>query len=163
MMVSVLVGSIRTEAGHGSDPVAMLTTLNERMLGRLQGGFATCLVASLDAEGLLTLANAGHLPPYLNGTEIGVPGALPLGIVADVRYEPAVLRLSPGDRLTFLSDGVVEAQSRAGELFGFDRTRALSREPAARIAAAARAFGQIDDITVVTVEFSGNRVPAPAI
>jgi hypothetical protein len=163
MMVSVLVGAIRTEAGHGSDPAAMLTTLNERMLGRLQGGFATCLVASLDAEGLLTLANAGHLPPYLNGTEIGVPGALPLGIVADVRYEPAVLRLSPGDRLTFLSDGVIEAQSRAGELFGFDRTRALSREPAARIAAAARAFGQIDDITVVTVEFSGNRVPAPAI
>jgi serine phosphatase RsbU (regulator of sigma subunit) len=67
--------------------------------------------------------------------------------------------MSPGDRLTFVSDGVVEAQTQSksshGELFGFDRTRDLSRQPAARIAEAARAFGQLDDITVVTVEFSG--------
>ena len=38
-----------------------------------------------------------------------------------------------------------------GELFGFDRTRALSTKGAAEISAAAKAFGQNDDITVVTV------------
>jgi hypothetical protein len=162
MMVSVLVGAIRAEAAHGADPATMLASLNARMIGRLQGGFATCLAAHIDAEGLLTVSNAGHLPPYLKGEEIGVPGSLPLGIAAGVRYESATLRLAPGDRLTFVSDGVVEAQSRSGELFGFDRTRTISVESAAQIAQAACDFGQSDDITVVTLEFSGSAVPAAA-
>jgi serine phosphatase RsbU (regulator of sigma subunit) len=169
MMVSVLVGAIRAEAAHGADPATMLQSLNNRMTGRSQGGFTTCLAAHIAAEGLLTIANAGHLPPYLNGEEIGVPGSLPLGIVSPAQYESTTLRLAPGDRLTFVSDGVVEAQappkskSRPGELFGFGRTRDLSRLPAALIADAARAFGQSDDITVVTVEFSGASIPAPAV
>jgi hypothetical protein len=155
MMVSVLVGAIRAEAAHGMDPAAILRCLNERSMGRSQGGFTTCLAAQITAEGHLTLANAGHLPPYLNGEEIAIRGSLPLGIVSPVQYESATLSLAPGDRLLFVSDGVVEAQSKSGELFGFERTRSLSRLPAAHIAHAARAFGQSDDITVVTVGFLG--------
>ena len=162
MMVSVLVGAIRAEADHGTDPATLLNSLNQRMLGRLQGGFTTCLAAHISAEGLVTLANAGHLPPYLNGEETAVCGSLPLGLVEQARYDSSTLQLLPGDRLTFVSDGVVEAQSHAGELLGFDRTRAMSREPATQIAQAAHAFGQVDDITVVTVEFSGVAVPANA-
>jgi serine phosphatase RsbU (regulator of sigma subunit) len=97
---------------------------------------------------------------------MGVPGALPLGILAQAQYQCTSLQLAPGDRLTFVSDGVVEAQSKtpfkAAELFGFDRTRQLSRQPAAEIAEAARLFGQSDDITVVTVEFSGSGVALAA-
>jgi hypothetical protein len=168
MLVSVLVGAIRAEAAHGTDPAALLRSLNERIMGRSQGGFTTCLAAHIAADGRMTVANAGHLPPYLNGEEVGVPGSLPLGIVAPTRYELTTVQLVPGDRLTFVSDGVVEAQSqsasrsrsqsRSSELFGFDRTRHISRLPAATIAEAARAFGQLDDITVVTVEFSGAAV-----
>jgi hypothetical protein len=163
MLVSVLVGAIRTEAAHSTDPAALLSSLNDRMMGRSNGGFTTCLAAHITAEGLLTLANAGHLAPYRNGEEVAVPGSLPLGIVRPAHYETISLRLAPGDRLTFVSDGVVEAQSRTGELFGFERTRSLSRQPADRIAEAARAFGQSDDITVVTVEFCGGAVPAAAV
>ena len=155
MMVSVLVGAIRAEAAHRADPGEMLASLNSRVLGRAHGGFTTCLIAHLSPMGQLTVANAGHLPPYLNGNEMEIPGSLPLGIVPDAHYETAAFTLSPGDRLTFVSDGVVEAQDRSGKLFGFDRTRALSREPASRIAEAARVYGQLDDITVVTVKFSG--------
>jgi serine phosphatase RsbU (regulator of sigma subunit) len=166
MLVSVLVGAIRAEAAHGADPVAMLTSLNQRMMGRSRGGFTTCLVAHLTAGGKLTMANAGHLPPYLNGLEIAVPGALPLGVVAHAEYECATVQLVPGDRLTFVSDGVVEAQGKTppwcGDLFGFDLTRALSVFPAQRIADAARGFGQSDDITVVTVEFCGAGIPVLA-
>jgi len=163
MLVSVLVGAIRAEAAHGADPASMLASLNERMMGRTQGGFTTCLAAHLTVDGLLTVANAGHLPPYLNGSEIGVPGSLPLGIVSPVRYESTTTQLQPGDRLTFVSDGVVEAQSKSGQLFGFERTRQISRQPAAEIAEAARAFGQSDDITVVTVEFSGAPVATASV
>ncbi len=171
MMVSVLVGAIRSEAAHGADPASLLASLNERMMGRSQGGFTTCLAAHLTVDGLLTVANAGHLPPYLNGNEIDVPGSLPLGIVSPARYECTTVQLSPGDRLTFVSDGVVEARSKSSakslfksnELFGFERTRQISLQPAAAIAEAARAFGQSDDITVVTVEFSGTQIPAAAV
>jgi hypothetical protein len=162
MLVGVLVGAIRSETAHGADPAVLLNSLNQRMMGRSRGGFTTCLAAHISADGLLTLANAGHLPPYLNGEEIGVSGALPLGIVARVQYECTTVRLAPGDRLTFVSDGVVEAQSKTGELFGFERTREISTSPASRIADAARAFGQTDDITVVTVELAGSTVELAA-
>jgi hypothetical protein len=155
MMVSVLVGAIRAEASRGTDPAKLLQSLNDRMVGRSQGGFTTCLAAHFTAEGELTLANAGHPAPYLNGEEISIPGALPLGIVPHAQYEITTVPLAPGDRLTFISDGVVEAQSRSGQLFGFDRTKSISRRPAAQIAESARAFGQLDDITVVTIEFAG--------
>ena len=160
MLVSVLVGAIRTEASRGTDPVAMLRCLNERMLGRAHGGFTTCLATHIAADGQLTLANAGHLPPYLNGQEISVAGALPLGILNNPEFELASFQLTAGDRLTFVSDGVVEAQSKSGGLFGFEKTRVISLQPAAEIAEAAKHFGQSDDITVVTVEFSGIPVAA---
>ncbi|MGD0097159.1 MAG: SpoIIE family protein phosphatase [Terracidiphilus sp.] len=162
MLVSVLVGAIRAEAAHGTGPPALLCSLNDRAMGRSHGGFTTCLAAHITAGGLLTLANAGHVPPYLNGLEIVVPGSLPLGIVEHAQYETVTFTLKPGDRLTFVSDGVPESQDKSGTLLGFDRTQSISRKPAAEIAEAARNFGQLDDITVVTVEFSG-ATAAPVI
>jgi sigma-B regulation protein RsbU (phosphoserine phosphatase) len=159
MLVSVLVGAIRAEAARGTHPAAMLHCLNDRMMGRSHGGFTTCLAAHITTGGLLTVANAGHLPPYLNGEELPVPGSLPLGIVANPDYDCITAQLRSGDQLTFVSDGVVEAKAKLlpspGELFGFDLTRALSVFPAQRMADAASGFGQTDDITVVTVEYSG--------
>ncbi|HTW65587.1 MAG TPA: SpoIIE family protein phosphatase, partial [Bryobacteraceae bacterium] len=73
---------------------------------------------------------------------------------ADTVYTESMLQLEPGDTLTFLSDGVVEAQSPTGELFGFDRTRQISTQSADNIARAAQAFGQQDDITVLTLQFA---------
>ncbi|MDR3774535.1 MAG: SpoIIE family protein phosphatase [Terracidiphilus sp.] len=166
MLVSVLVGAIRAQATHSTDPAGLLRCLNDRLMGRAHGGFTTCLAAHITVGGLLTLANAGHLPPYRNGEEIDLPGALPLGILPEVDFACSQVQLAPGDRLAFVSDGVVEAQSssssKANALFGFDRTRALSREPASVIAEAARLFGQNDDITVVTVQFLGAGLPATA-
>lgn len=155
MIVSMLVGAIRAEAERGTTPASLLRSLNTRMRGRSHGGFVTCLAAHLDPPGMLTLANAGHLPPYRNGGEMDNLDALPLGLVDHAEYDEIQVQLEPGDRLTFLSDGVVEAQSRNGELFGFERARALAMRTADEIAQAAEAFGQQDDITVVTIEFSG--------
>jgi phosphoserine phosphatase RsbU/P len=152
MMVSVLVGAIRGVADFTRDPAELLRRLNERLVGRAGGGFATALSAAIAADGTMHIANAGHLPPYLNGEEIPLPGALPLGLVPGGTYESTHVNLPPGARLTFFSDGVVEAQNVSGELFGFDRSRALSQGPARSIAEAARKFGQQDDITVVTID-----------
>ena len=154
-LVAVLIGAIRTRADESFDPLAMLHTLNARLIDRSEGHFATCLAMHIQPDGKLLLANAGHLPPYRNGVEIDVPGALPLGVVGDVDLSVVTLQLSPSDQLTLLSDGIVEAMNAKGELFGFERTRTVSRQSAQTIAAEARHFGQTDDITAVTVTFTG--------
>jgi len=152
MLVSALVGALDTI--QTADPVSVLRALNRLMLDRQQDGFVTCLVVRITPDGSLTLANAGHLPPYCNGSEIETPGSLPLGLNPDAGYSEITLQLAPGDALTFLSDGVVEAQSPTGELFGFDRTRQVSTQSAEAIARAAQAHGQQDDITVLTLQFA---------
>ena len=155
MIVSMIVGTLRAVSGFTEEPAEILAELNRRLAGRIHDGFATCLIVRLDEQGRLTLANAGHLPPYRNGIELPMPGALPLGMLTGVTYELITTQLNPGDRLTFVSDGVVEAQNKAGELLGFDRTQALSTKSAAEIVDIANLFGQVDDITVVTIEFQG--------
>lgn len=152
MLVSVIVGAICGLSEYTQDPAELLAGLNERLVGRAGGGFSTALAARITADGRVTLANAGHLPPYLDGNEVKSPGALPLGVTDGVRYETTEFRIEPGSRLTFYSDGVIEAQNQKGELFGFERGRELSTQPAAAIAEAAKNFGQSDDITVVTIE-----------
>jgi len=159
MLVAMLVGSIRTIAEDSSDPVLMLRRLHERLVGHTNGGFATALAAHVARNGLVTIANAGHLSPYLDGKEFELDGALPLGISDGGKFEPKRFELRPGSRLTFYSDGVVEAQNKTGELFGFDRARAISTQPAAAIVAAASQFGQEDDITVVTIERLASEFP----
>lgn len=159
MLVSVIVGAIRATAEFTHDPAALLANLNDRLVGRCSGGgFSTALAARIASDGSVTLANAGHLPPYLDGNEIETPGALPLGVTADSTYALTRFQLHAGSRLTFYSDGVVEAQNRQGELFGFERTREASIRPAVAIAESAREFGQQDDITVVTIERVGAAV-----
>jgi serine phosphatase RsbU (regulator of sigma subunit) len=152
MLVSVLVGAIRGAAEYTKVPAELLANLNERLIGRVHGGFSTALIAHFSADGTVIIANAGHLSPYLDGTEVTLPGALPLGISSGVRYESSQLILEPGSRLTFYSDGVVEAQDAQGALLGFEQAQALSTQSAQAIVDAAKHFGQQDDITVVTIE-----------
>lgn len=150
MTVSLLVGSIRTLVPSTQSPGAILSVLNERMIGRSQGGFTTCLALRVDPDGAVTVANAGHLPPYLNGTEIDVSPGLPLGLVAG-SYPEGNFQLKEGERLTLVTDGVPEARNKAGELLGFERMATMARESAAEVAERAQAFGQNDDITVLTI------------
>ncbi len=152
MLVSVIVGAIRGVVEYTSEPAELLANLNERLVGRSSGGFSTALVARIDPGGSITIANAGHLSPYLDGRELVLPGALPLGIMAGATYDVTEAFLAPGSRLTFYSDGVAEAQNAKGALFGFERSRELSTMPARVIVEAALNFGQQDDITVVTIE-----------
>lgn len=150
MMVSLLVGTLRTLAEGTDSPAQLLDGLNRRLIGR-SSGFTTCLILRADPNGTCVVANAGHLPPYVDGREMEVDTGLPLGISADASYEETELHLEESARLTLLTDGVVEARSRTGELYGFDRASAVAGSPAAQIAAEAQAFGQEDDITVVSV------------
>ncbi len=160
MNSSTLVGALRNELSH--DPAIVLTHLNRVLLGAVSTPgavpdldcapcFATCLCARIYPDGTTTIANAGHLSPYRDGRELSLTPSLPLGVIADAEYEQTTFQLDRGDRLVFLSDGVVEATNPQGELFGFERTQQVSNESARYIAQTAKRFGQTDDITVVSL------------
>lgn len=162
MMVSMLVGAIRAAAEHTADPAELLACLNARLVGRA-GGFSTALAVRIQADGLVLLAGAGHLPPYLDGEEVELPSALPLGVESRAQYQTVRLRIEPGSRLTFYSDGIVEAQNKRGEMFGFERAREYATRTPCEIIAAARGFGQQDDMTVVSIERAPASVGAPEL
>jgi phosphoserine phosphatase RsbU/P len=147
MNVSMLMGALRKTTEQS--PAKILESLNRVLAG--SDSFTTCQAALFGANGELTIANAGHIPPYLNSQEVELPGGLPLGVLPEIRYEEVRLYLHPGDRLLLVSDGVVEARKPSGELFGFDRVHNLSNQTAFYVAEAAKDFGQEDDITVLTV------------
>jgi sigma-B regulation protein RsbU (phosphoserine phosphatase) len=156
MTVSAIIGALRADPAR--EPAEVLTHLNQALYGHISG-FATCCVAHFGSGGQLTLANAGHLSPYRNGTELSLANALPLGLTQDADYRSESFSLQAGDHLTFVSDGIVETLNRGGELFGFDRTAVVSTQSARFIAEKAQSFGvgmpQADDITVLTLDCSG--------
>jgi hypothetical protein len=153
MAVSMIVGAIRTLAETTTSPAEILAGINRRLVGRLQGGFATAIALRLDSNGDCTLACAGHPAPFVNDRELSFPGALPLGLGPAAIFEETRLRLSERDQLALYTDGLLEARSQSGELYSFDRLKTLfsSRPTADQAAQAAVNFGQDDDITVLTL------------
>lgn len=151
MTVSLLVGAVRTLVHYTQSPGAILTAMNQSILARSAGGFTTCLVVRADSDGSCTVANAGHLAPYRNGVELPLENGLPLGLDAAAIYAESNFQLGEHEHLTLMTDGVVEARNKSGELFGFERTAAIATDAAEAIAKAAQDFGQEDDITVLTL------------
>jgi len=85
MLAALIVGAIRTALKFTSDPGAILALLNERLQGR---GLVTCLAMRINRDGNAELANAGHLPPYIDGKEVALDGALPL-LCLTSRFPPS--------------------------------------------------------------------------
>ncbi|MER6475017.1 PP2C family protein-serine/threonine phosphatase [Streptomyces filamentosus] len=134
--------SVRRAGGSLTDITARI----DEDLHRWQpDGLLTGVFAHLHLEtGQLSWVNAGHPPPLLIRAHRVVPGALeshgelPLGLGPDHARSRTVheAQLEPGDRVLFHTDGVTEARSASGLLFGEERlvdfvTRALAAgEPA---------------------------------
>jgi sigma-B regulation protein RsbU (phosphoserine phosphatase) len=159
MRVAMILGCLRRETSH--HPGDILASLNDAILAQGELGFTTALCVRLFLNGDFILANAGHIPPYIansqttgaNATarEFDTPPALPLGIAPGEVYHLQKGQLVPSERLVLMSDGVPEARSHSGELYGFDRLQHLTLLSAHDIAATAQRFGQEDDITVLTL------------
>ncbi|HEY1579949.1 MAG TPA: PP2C family protein-serine/threonine phosphatase [Terracidiphilus sp.] len=160
MTVSAIMGALRGCTSR--QPAAILHHLNGVLFGQI-GGFVTCCATLIAADGSVTLANAGNPAPYHNGHEMRVEAGLPLGLLASATYVETCYQLAPNDRLIFVSDGVLEATNPQGELYGFERTEAISTESAETVVQAAQAFGQDDDITVLTLMRQSVGAPANTI
>jgi hypothetical protein len=153
MSVSLIIGAVRTLAKFAPQPAQMLAEINQRLHGRLQNGFATCIVLLLNPDGACSLSSAGHPGPYLNERELELPGALPLGLDTTTTYQQLEVQLKEGDHFSLYTDGLLEARNHSGELYGFERLEVLfgTRPSASRASEEAVAFGQEDDVTVLTL------------
>lgn len=156
----------RHEARSLHQPPHVLASINRSMLRDIPHGMITMLYAQLDtASGALHIANAGHNYPLLIGTDVSELEAsgLPLGVDLDAEYTLLTATLLPGQSVLLYTDGVVEAESAHGEIFGFERLQVLLHEyrslkPRAVIAAVlhdVRSFvGGLpigDDVTMVAL------------
>jgi serine phosphatase RsbU (regulator of sigma subunit) len=158
-------------------PQRVLSLLNEVLLAEApREQFLTITYANLrvsDGGTELAIASAGHpLPLLLHGDgqleQVGEPGTL-LGVVPDIELHPVIVDLQPGDTLVFYTDGVTEARTDTGDMFGMDGLRSAvqacvgcdAAEVAERIESSltdANVDRPRDDIAIVVVQISGSAV-----
>jgi len=143
MLMAVITTALRDEVALNSRPADLLNSLNHRLLERMKSTHvnSALLVGVFDpATRHLELANGGMVQPYVrNGQEWSfVPvGGYPLGLSQRLAYESKTITLAPGALLLVATDGVVEAQNTAGEMFGFERLEELLKTLPEDIAAQA--------------------------
>lgn len=131
LLGALTIGILRAHTvDHPCAPAELLAMLNDRInAARLNGRFVAMLFAVFDSNTRqLTIANAGSPYPLLmrKGRIEEIPlSGIPLGLLADPRYEPASLEVQSGDTVVFVSDGILECQCSRNEAFGADRLAAV--------------------------------------
>ncbi len=140
--VSLLGGTVRTLVHFTQNPGEILGAMNQRMLARTRGDLTTRFVMRLDPDGLLTVADAGHLAPYLRSEEFAVEGSPTLELVAEPTCNEGTSRLSHHKQLTGVTDGVVEARGGKCESPGSERMTAPAVNAAVEDAGAAQRRGR---------------------
>jgi phosphoserine phosphatase RsbU/P len=107
-------------------PATMFKALNDALQERkLDSQYVAMLFAVWNDENLtLQIANAGAVQPlFCRGEEIETIQAegFPLGMFPVATWEEFSISMQPGDSMVFFSDGIVDAQNDAGDMFGNDR------------------------------------------
>ncbi len=89
--------------------------------------FATLDYARIDLEaGKMSLVDCGHPPVIHYQKQKGKCtyhkcSNMPLGMIAEQDYEVLTVDLNSGDVVLFYSDGIIEAESSSGDLYGTER------------------------------------------
>jgi serine phosphatase RsbU (regulator of sigma subunit)/anti-sigma regulatory factor (Ser/Thr protein kinase) len=161
---------LRAEAPRLVSPSLVLARANDLLAAEMPDKmFVTCLYMVLEpATGHVVYANAGHNLPYVR-TGDGVvefrATGMPLGLLPGMPYDEKEADIGPGDSMLLYSDGIIEAHSNTGEMYGFGRLRAdvesglagteLIDEVLERLNAfTGRGWEQEDDITMVALRRS---------
>jgi sigma-B regulation protein RsbU (phosphoserine phosphatase) len=126
LYAALVSGIMRSVASQHLSPSEMLKTLNDTLQERkLDSQYVTMLFGVWNDENLtIQIANGGSVQPlFCHGEEIETIRAegFPLGMFPNATWEEFSIATQPGDSVLFFSDGIVDAQNAAGEMFGNDR------------------------------------------
>jgi len=172
ILAAAIQGMFFTLADSDESPAETVRRMNGALVRRsVESKFATMFHGQLTPGGKLVTCNAGHNPPLLlrgDGTTqwIQADGLL-VGVFDQAKFEEQSFALGPGDALVIYSDGVTEAESLTGEMYGEERLLACLQGANIRTAAeiveqimdSVRGFAhgaaQADDITVLVVRYVG--------
>lgn len=169
LTATICTGSLRNSRREGATLRDQVDQTNvavaDLATSRDGDDFVTGLVGRLNLQtGSLDVVNAGHHAPYLargdEVTEIDLPADLPLGMFRETRYGSSNLMLESGDRLVFVTDGMLERNVASIDLPGaIAASRKLHPREAVRWLAdsALDAAGDAlaDDATVLCLDWHG--------
>jgi sigma-B regulation protein RsbU (phosphoserine phosphatase) len=173
LVMAMIHAHVRSLAQMHSDLSEIVGHTNRFLMGEEEEEiFVTLFLGALDpATQWFRYCSAGHPPGYVLDVEGRVKArlestSLPLGILTDVAFPMGEsIQLESGDMVLLLTDGIPEAASPAGEMFGIDRTldlvrenrRLPSQEIIRRLYDEVRRFSGseklIDDMTSIVVKF----------
>lgn len=150
---SMVVGAFRDLVWDCQSPSEGLSRLNRSLSGLPPGLFVTALLCRIHRSGSVLLANAGHLLPFMEGDWLEVTSGPPLGLLSSCTYPEHPLTLLPGQRIVFVTDGLVEARDVRGQLLGFPAVGRMlaAGNSLAQLEEAAVSHGLSDDLTIVEV------------
>lgn len=166
---------MRALSRQGGTPADWLASANDYLAeDNPTAMFITaCVGVFHPSEGEVCLANAGHLPPIVSeaGNVELLGGGKPqpaLGIVPHWRYVDRIHEVHPGSSLLLYTDGVTEAESSQGRLYGTADLLALLKKTSATdwlsaidqdLQTFAAGVAQSDDITALLLQRTGEGLP----
>jgi serine phosphatase RsbU (regulator of sigma subunit) len=169
LTATLCVGGLRNARNAGASLLEQVTSTNLALFDHADASgledFVTGVIGRVDLRtGSTELVNAAHVLPYLaRGTRpapLDLPVNLPLGLFPDTDYRSRRVHLQPGDRLVFLTDGMIERNATAVDFAAaIAETRALHPREAVR-ALADRVLEETgnkltDDATVLCLDWHG--------
>jgi serine phosphatase RsbU (regulator of sigma subunit) len=170
LLAGLLQGAFLRAAGSAEQISEMLDRMNRFLLERTAGEkYATLFYSILGSDGLLRWSNAAHCPPIVlrtdGATEFLSTSGMPVGLLEIARYEVNTTQLQPGDKVIIYTDGLTDAHSEEGQLFGTKRLLGvISRHQKVSCSELHQAIleefeeftreaEQADDVTLLVVEY----------
>jgi serine phosphatase RsbU (regulator of sigma subunit) len=170
LTATLCVGSLRNSRRHGLPLLDQARTANSALFEHNASvsveSFSTALVGRVDLHtGMLSMVNAGHVAPFRMRAGVAerleLPPDLPFGMFAGTTYVSTDIALQPGDRLVFLTDGMLERNATNLDLPALIRsTKTMHPREATRALAdlVLEAAGQAlaDDATLMIIDWHGH-------
>jgi serine phosphatase RsbU (regulator of sigma subunit) len=122
VLATVLVGALRNARRRGLGLAEQAGSANAGLAGfARRGGFVTGQLARVDLRAqTATVVNAGHPPPLRlrdgRVDRLEFAADPPFGIVSGHAYRVQTLPLLPGDRIVFLTDGMLERNAASVDI-----------------------------------------------
>lgn len=124
VLATVLVGALRNARRSGAGLAEQAGSANTGLADFARsGGFVTGQLARVNLRAqTATIVNAGHPPPLRlrdgRVDRLDLVADPPFGIVRDHGYRVQTLPLEPGDRIVFLTDGMLERNAERVDIAG---------------------------------------------